>query len=66
MELEIINDILTSTVSKLFMNPSKHLNYFRSMEENYRSDIPKSNIYILNHYKQAQIAKRKVSTHLSR
>lgn len=43
MELELINGILTATVSKLFMNPAKHLTYFKSNEENYRSDIPKSN-----------------------
>ena len=43
MELELINNMLTATVSKLFMNPTKHLNYFKANEENYRSDIPKSN-----------------------
>ena len=47
MELELINDILTSTVSKLFMNPAKHLNYFKSNEENYRSDIPKSITFLI-------------------
>jgi len=47
MELELINDILTSTVSKLFMNPAKHLNYFKSNEENFRSDIPKSNAFLI-------------------
>lgn len=43
MEFEIINDILTSTVSKLFPNSTRHLNYFNKLdEENVRSEIPKS------------------------
>jgi hypothetical protein len=41
MEFELVNDILTSTVSKLFLNQIKHLNYFRT-EEAVKSEIPKS------------------------
>ena len=43
MEFEIINDILTSTVSKIFPNTTKHLSYFRFEEEvHHRFEIPKS------------------------
>jgi hypothetical protein len=44
MEFEIINEILTSTVSNLFPNRSIHMSYFKSEEEGgTKADIPKSN-----------------------
>lgn len=45
MELEIINDILTSTVASLFPNRSLHLSYFRQEEDTVKADIPKSKYY---------------------
>jgi hypothetical protein len=44
MEFEIINEILTSTVSSLFPNSARHLSYFKIEDgENIRTnDIPKS------------------------
>lgn len=41
MEFEILNDILTSTVSKLFPNSVKHINYFKFEEDYVKSEIPK-------------------------
>ncbi len=42
MELEIINDILTSTVANLFPNRTLHLSYFKQEEDSIKADIPKS------------------------
>jgi hypothetical protein len=44
MEFEILNDILTSTVSKLFPNSVKHINYFKFEEECVKSEIPKTSL----------------------
>jgi hypothetical protein len=42
MEFDILNDILTSTVAKLFPDSHRSLNYFRCEEEYVKAEIPKS------------------------
>jgi len=47
MEFELINEILTSTVSNLFPNKENHLSYFKSIEDQTaRADIPKCTLLI--------------------
>lgn len=42
MEFEILNDILTSTVGRIFPDPKRCLNYFKFEEEIIKNEIPKS------------------------